>query len=599
MSEPSRVSGRVVVGSQNFCKVTTTRSLTRDGSDISLNLIQFSIICNMQKVLTAEEMREVDRLTTEKYGIPSILLMENAAHAAARIIAEKLGSVAGKSFLILCGKGNNGGDGASLARILWTQGAKVHVVLFGKIAETKDDAEINFKVLERLNGLSPKIRIEEVELTEEKARNWWKDFIYFFAVTKIDCIVDSVFGTGLTRPIDSSLGMIFGTLWTNITRRLNTLIIVSIDMPSGIKSDFSEPEGWHFYPDLTITFTAPKLANVFPPASNFNGELVVANIGSPQELIDNSPSQTYLSEREDAVNWLNQTNYTSNSYKNKRGHAFLIVGSKEYTGAAVLAGNAAMLSGVGLTTIATSESAQTAIAAKVLEEIITRALPETKSGAISEKAFETIEKLIEKVDVVGIGCGLGIQIPDSRFKKQKTKNLVTQIVENRKTPIVIDADGLNALSPFDLQGSDELPLILTPHEGEFLRLLGTTDKEVLKDRIKAVRDFAEKHKVILVLKGERTLIAAPDGRVVINPTGNSGLGKAGNGDTLTGIITGFVAQAVQAKVDIFETVVAAVYLAGLAGDIAAEKYGKRSMLASDVRECLGEAFAELVGVPSS
>lgn len=163
---------------------------------------------------------------------------------------------------------------------------------------------------------------------------------------------------------------------------------------------------------------------------------------------------------------------------------------------------------------------------------------------------------------------------------------------------MIDADALNALAPFDLKGSDDLPLILTPHEGEFLRLLGTTDKEALKDRVKVVRDFAEKHKVILVLKGERALIGAPDGRVVINPTGNSGLGKAGNGDTLTGIITGFVAQAVQAKVDIFETVVAAVFIAGLAGDIAAEKRGKRTMLASDVRECLGEAIAK-VGTPSS
>ena len=557
----------------------------------------------MQKVLTAQEMREVDRLTTEKYGIPSILLMENAAHAAARIITEKLGgNVAGKSFLILCGKGSNGGDGAALGRILRTQGAEIHIVLFGKVEETKNDAQINFNIVNKLKDVNFRrgIRFQEVELTEDKARAWWNDFIYFFAVTKIDCIVDAVFGTGLNRPIDHSLGMILGTLWTNIIRRLNTLLLVSVDMPSGINSDSSRTEGFYFFPDLTITFTAPKLANVFPPASNFNGELVVANIGSPQELIDNSPSQTFLAEKEDAISWLNQTIYTANSYKNKRGHALLIVGSKEYTGAAVLAGNAAMLSGVGLTTISTSKSAQNAIAAKVLEEIIVRNLPETKSGVISAKAFETIEKLIEKVDVVGIGCGLGLIGRSPRVSKGAkdstpllTRGLLPEIVTKRRTPVVIDADGLNALSPFDLQGSDELPLILTPHEGEFLRLLGTTDKEALKDRIKAVRDFAEKHNVILVLKGERTLIAAPDGRVVINPTGNSGLGKAGNGDTLTGIITGFIAQAVQAKIDIFETVVAAVYIAGLAGDIAAEKFGKRSMLASDVRECLGEAFTRL------
>jgi ADP-dependent NAD(P)H-hydrate dehydratase / NAD(P)H-hydrate epimerase len=568
----------------------------------------------MQKILSAEEMREVDRQTTEKYGIPSILLMENAAHAVANVIKEKFcGSVAGKSFLILCGKGNNGGDGAALARILWTQGAKkVHIVLFGEVEETKGDAKVNFRILKAFMQEDKfRLRFEEVELSEEQSRTWWKDFIYFFAVTKIDCIVDAVFGTGLNRPLDNPLGVIFETLWTNITRRLDTLLLVSLDMPSGINSDLPEAEGWYFYPDLTVTFTAPKLANVLPPASNFNGELVVANIGSPQELIDNSPSNTFLAEKEDAERWLLETKFTSSSYKNKRGHALLIVGSKEYTGAAVLAGNAAMVSGVGLTTIATSESARTAIAAKVLEEIIVRGLPENKDGAIDEKAFAEIEKLTEKIDVIGIGCGLGITGGNAtarkRAKTDRTTNFVREVVENRKTPVVIDADGLNALSPFDLQGSNELPLVLTPHEGEFLRLLGTKDKEILKDRVKAVRDFAEKHQVILVLKGERTLIAAPDGKVVINPTGNSGLGKAGNGDTLTGIITGFIAQTLTAEKDlsfytpsatpkifeVFDAVVAAVYIAGLAGDIAERKFGKRSMLASDVRMCLGKAFQSI------
>ena len=190
------------------------------------------------------------------------------------------------------------------------------------------------------------------------------------------------------------------------------------------------------------------------------------------------------------------------------------------------------------------------------------------------------------MDVVAIGSGLS-------SKEQETREFVHRVVETRKTPVVIDADGLTALSPFKISGSEELPLILTPHEGEFVRLLGTTDKDVIKDRVTAVRDFAVKHHVIVVLKGERTLIGEPGGKVVVNPTGNSGLGKAGNGDTLTGIITGFIAQAVQMKVDIFETVVAAVYIAGMAGDAAERKYGKRVMTASDVRECLTEVFGQL------
>ncbi len=547
----------------------------------------------MQKILSAEEMREVDRQTTEKYGIPSILLMENAAHVAANVIKEKLGgSVAGKSFLILCGKGNNGGDGAALARILWTQGANCFVYLFGKVEDKKGDAKTNFEILKKI-----------YKSNETKAPN--DNCLILYKESEVDsidiiqakdaAIIDAFFGTGLTKPIEGKLNSLVKKL--NLRKRRLKSLFVSIDLPSGLNADVAEKIGETFHADLTVTFTAPKLANVLPPASNFNGELFVANIGSPQELIDNSPSNTFLAEKSDAQGWLYQTKFINSSYKNKRGHALLIVGSKEYTGAAVLAGNAAMFSGVGLTTIATSESAQATIAAKVLEEIIVRGLPETENGAINAKAFAEIEKLTEKVDIIGIGCGLGIQIPD----------FIKQIVQNRKTPIVIDADGLNALSPFDLQGSDELPLILTPHEGEFLRLLGTNGKEILKDRVKAVRDFAEKHKVILVLKGERTLIAAPDRKVVINPTGNSGLGKAGNGDTLTGIITGFIAQTLTAEKDlsfytpsnapqifeVFDAVVAAVYLAGLAGDIAERKFGKRSMLASDVRMCLGEAFQSI------
>ena len=551
----------------------------------------------MQKVLTAEEMREVDRLTTEKYGIPSILLMENAAHAAARVIAEKLGgSVAGKSFLILCGKGNNGGDGAALARILWQNRANCFVYLFGKIQETKGDAKVNFEILRK---------IDESEETNEPNdnclliyENYETDSLDFIQ-PKDTAIIDAFFGTGLSRPIKGELKILI----EKIKNRKNfnrTPFLISLDIPSGLNADFGGQIGENIQADLTVTFTAPKLANVLPPASNFNGELVVANIGSPQELISNSPSKLFLSEKEDAQSWLEQTKFTSDSYKNKRGHALLIVGSKEYTGAAVLAGNAAMLSGVGLTTIATSESAQTAIAAKVLEEVITRSLPETKNGAITKKAYETIEKLLEKVDVVGIGCGL-------TSNEKTTKDFVREVIVKRKTPIVIDADALNALSPFDLEGSDDLPLVLTPHEGEFRRLLGTEDKDAIKDRVKAVRDFAEKYNVILVLKGERVLIGAPDGRVVINPTGNSGLGKAGNGDTLTGIITGFIAQTIAVlkentfytaaatpKIyEVFEAVIAAVYISSLAGDIAAEKFGKRAMLASDVRECLGEAMRKL------
>ena len=233
-----------------------------------------------------------------------------------------------------------------------------------------------------------------------------------------------------------------------------------------------------------------------------------------------------------------------------------------------------------------------------------RGLAETAKGSAAEKAADEVAEFLKNVDAVAVGSGLS-------SNEAETKAFVRRIVEVRRTPVVIDADGLTALSPWGTNGPkvaddpggageapafQSMPLILTPHEGEFKRLLGVEGdeaNELLKDRVQAVRDFATKFGVILVLKGERALIGAPDGRVVVNPTGNSGLGKAGNGDTLTGILVGFVAQATQMKIDIFETVVAAVYIAGMAGDIAEQKYGKRVMTASDVRDSLVDVFDQL------
>ena len=551
----------------------------------------------MQKVLSAEEMREVDRLTTEKYGIPSLLLMENAAHAAARVITEKLGgSVKGKSFLILCGKGNNGGDGAALARILWTQGASVDVYLFGKLEETKGDARVNFEIAKRINDESFLIYgINHFFFTEIE------DFLTYLEKTKYrkeDVFIDALFGTGLSRKVEGDLSNVIRNISPTIPGG-RTSFIISLDLPSGLNADLAHPYpireeqtetacyfGSTAYPDLTITFTAPKIANVLPPALGVSKELVTVDIGSPQELIEDSPSQLFLAEKEDAMNWLAQTRFSSDSHKTKRGRAYIIAGSSKMTGAAVLCANAAMRSGVGLIRLATPVSAQTAVSSHVFPEVMVASLPETENGAVSEAAFGKAFGLYEKMNVLAIGSGLSSD-------DESTKRFVRKIIEQRKSPVVIDADGLNCLAPFDLQGSDEFPLILTPHIGEMRRLIGAEETGDFDDRVKISREFAQKHHVILVFKGERSLVAAPDGRIVINPTGNSGLGRAGNGDTLAGIITGFVGQADAIGVDIFETVVAAVYIAGLAGDIAAEKFGKHVMTASDVRECMSEAFFEI------
>jgi NAD(P)H-hydrate epimerase len=550
----------------------------------------------MQKVLTAAEMREVDRLTTEKYGIPSLLLMENAAQAAARVITEKLGgSVEGKSFLILCGKGNNGGDGAALGRILALQGALIEVVLFGKVEDTKGDARVNFEIYRKRED-QPYISnsltgVEIFPFYECDSEDEWDDFYHNQTNQYWDCVIDAIFGTGMTRPFDKWLGTVVRRI--NMHNEMNKMedennrLTVSIDLPSGLNADSGEIIGETFQADLTVTFTAPKPANVLPPASRCNGKIITVNIGSPRALGEDTASQLFISDKNDALEWLEQTGFTPDSHKTKRGRALIIAGSRDMAGAAVLAANAAMSSGLGLVRVATPNSAQTAVAARTAPECLVAGVAETEAGALSHAALEELLELTEKADVAAIGSGL-------TSDEETTKKLVREFVEKRKFPVVIDADGLNALSPFDLQGSDEFPLILTPHIGEMRRLFGDEAAD-FSDAVKIAREFAQKHHIILVLKGERSLIAAPDGRVVVNPTGNSALGKAGAGDNLCGIITGFLAQSYGAmgeKADAFLAVVAALYISGRAGDIAAEKIGKRTMTATDVRECLADAFRE-------
>jgi len=533
----------------------------------------------MQKVLTAAQMREVDRLTTERYGIPSIILMENAAHAVARVITEKLGgSVKGKSILILCGKGNNGGDGLAIARLLWNEGANVAVELFGKREEMKGDARVNSDIFARLpqlyrNGNQDGVHFRE--FSSEMAGAWANTTGFHFH--EYDIAVDAVFGTGITRPLDSEYNFLSGLDRLKRAAGAGKPLLVSVDLPSGLNADSSDLNESNVFAEITVTFTAPKPANVLAPAYHASGELIVANIGSPKELVDKQPSKLFVAEDFDAREWLRTATFATDSYKNKRGHALVIAGSETYAGAAVLAGNSAIRSGVGLVTLACPADAKTEIASRILPEVI-----------LSTIGSPEFDELSSKANATAVGPGLSANDPE-------IKSLVRKIVEERTTPVIVDAGALWFFSPpagvpKDADRHVRVPLILTPHEGEFMRLLGTDDKEVIKDRVAAVREFSEKNNVILVLKGERVLIGHPDGRVVVNPTGNSGLGKAGNGDTLTGVLAGFCAQAAAMHIDIFETVVAAVYIAGLAGEIAEKRYGKRVMTASDVRECLTEAF---------
>ena len=547
----------------------------------------------VQPVLSAEEIREIDRLTVENYHTSSLLLMEAASAACLDAIRLRLdGELTDRRALILCGKGNNGGDGAALARAMTRDGMHCSVVLFGKLSETAGDARTNFESVKRLASFeagSPEapapltfIECESVAAWEQVAK----------PRRAYDCIVDALFGTGLTRPLEGVFLKVVehvAMLREARERASGTCpLVLSIDIPSGLNSDKAKPIGPAVQADLTVTFTAAKVANVLSPACDFGGELIVADIGSPSSLIEATRPRLFLTEAEDARQWLVSTRYTRESYKNTHGHVIIAAGSRGYSGAAALCGNAAIRSGAGLVTIATPVSAQSSVAGSAMPEVITTALAETDRGAVSDEAANHFLQLAEKATVIAVGPGL-------TSDDERTRGFVRTIVERRTKPCVIDADGLNSLAPWraDLKGSAQLPLILTPHPGEMLRLMGADDKSALDDRVTVAREFATAHQVILVLKGSRPLVAAPDGRVFINPTGNAGLGTGGSGDTLTGLISGFLAQAYATLVDDADPVaatVAALYVGGLAGDFAAKKLGMRTMVASDIREHFSDAI---------
>lgn len=541
-------------------------------------------------------MRVIDRLTTERFATPSLLLMEAAANASAQAITARFpDGIAGRRVRILCGRGNNGGDGAALGRSLSLAGARVDVVLFGRVEETKGDARTNFEMARRLSSFKAGSHTEPPPLTfiECLSVTEWEEI----AAHSYEVIVDALFGTGLTRPLEGVHRQVVEhlELLRNARERAHASrpLFVSLDIPSGLNADSAALIGATVRADLTVTFTAPKPANVLPPASHYNGELVVAHIGSPPALLEAVTGQTglFLTEEADALSWLVKTRYAPDSYKNTHGHALVVAGSRGLTGAAVLCGQAAMRAGAGLVTIATPATAQPAVAARAMPEIMTAALPETNNGAVSFEAIIQVLTLAARASAVAVGPGLSNE-------DESTRRFVRELIERRTTPLVIDADGLNALAPWpkELHGSREMPLVLTPHPGEMLRLLGTYDHAALADRVEAARAFATIHQVLLVLKGSRTLIASPDGCVFVNPTGNAGLGTAGAGDTLTGIITSFLAQAygtLKRDADALGAVVAAVYVGGLAGDIAARRKGKRALVASDISLNFGAAIRSL------
>ena len=508
------------------------------------------------KITTAEEMRAIDRATTERFGVPSLTLMENAGSAIARFILQRYSEAS--RVAVICGKGNNGGDGCVVARKLHRAGRVVEVLLLGSRTELKGDALTMF---ERL-PLRPIEVTSPQELEAESSRS----------LAHCELIVDAILGTGFRPPVAG--------LYANAIAAMNRSDkpIVAVDIPSGADSDAMTPQSGEGIAraDEIVTFTAPRPAHVFGNLTR--GPVLVAPIGSPPEAIVSSLNLEVTTPRDFAALLAPRPR---DSNKGMFGHVLIIGGSFGKSGAAGMAGMAALRAGAGLSTVATPARVLSSVAS-FAAELMTEPLAETAAGSIALAAAESgrFLDLTKPMTVVAIGPGIG--------RDPETVQFVQEAVRQTKVPLVLDADGLNAFEgQTNLLDGRRRPLVLTPHPGEMARLAGISIKAVQSDRLNVARRFARDHHLVLVLKGDRTIIAFPDGSAWVNPTGNPGMATGGTGDILTGMTAGVIAQMPN---DYARAAIAAVYLHGLAGDVAAERMGEHSLVATDLLNGLPEAF---------
>jgi ADP-dependent NAD(P)H-hydrate dehydratase / NAD(P)H-hydrate epimerase len=507
------------------------------------------------KIVSASEMREIDRLTSERFGVPSLSLMEMAGTAVADCIVTEYASA--HRIGVICGKGNNGGDGFVVARKLLEAGREVLVLLLANPAELRGDAAAMFEKM----PVKPVLADSSAEFNGEKAR----------AVLSADLLVDGILGTGFRAPVQ---GLYFEAI---SAMNATAVPIVAVDIPSGADSDSMHPQNEaRARADAVVTFTAPKLAHIFGELTS--GPVVVSPIGSPDEAIVSSLGLN-VTTPQDVAPLIGPRPRDSN--KGKFGHVLVVGGSLGKSGAAAMAGISALRSGAGLSTVATASSVLPTVAS-FHPELMTEPLHETEAGTISLRALEygRFDELVKGKTVLAIGPGIS--------RNPETSEFVRTIVGRYHLPMVVDADGLNAFetTTAQLTGTTR-PLVITPHPGEMARLVGSTTAEVQKDRLNVARTFAREQGLFVVLKGHRTLIAHPDGTVWVNPTGNPGMATAGTGDILTGMVAGMIAQH---PGEIFEAVITAVYLHGLAGDIARETMGEHSLVATDLVKALPQAF---------
>ncbi len=523
------------------------------------------------KILKAKEMTEVDRLSTEVFSVPSILLMENAGRSVAEEILKARPNLQGKRVYIFCGKGNNGGDGLVVARHLAMRGIQPEIFLHFDPSQYAGDALTNWEIT-RAMGLP-------VRITASKAEREG----LFRSLPRPDLIVDALFGTGLSKPIGPDLHNIIA--WIN--NCADTAFVVSVDIPSGLFADSPEIPGDAVRAHLTITFTALKVAQVVPPASDLAGKVIVVPIGSPRQLLENPG---YLIELVDAGMARGALRPRPRAaHKGDFGHVFVVAGSRGKSGAALMAGLSALRTGAGLVTLCLPESLQSKLSGQV-PELMSEWLPETPEGSLDSTGLSRLMDVLKPADSVVVGPGL--------TTNPGTQQTVVELVQNATVPVVLDADGLNAFAgrPEALRNHHGQPMAITPHPGEMARLLGLSIGEIQSDRLGTAREFAREHGCHVVLKGFQTVTADPRGRVIINSSGNPGMATGGTGDILAGMIGCFTAGWACSREDenkLVQHLAAAVYLHGLSGDLAVQDMGMECLAATDLLRFLPAAFKRI------
>ena len=505
-------------------------------------------------LVTAAEMQEMDRLTIESHGILGLELMENAGKGAARVLLSQFGDRLGAGVGIICGKGNNGGDGFVIARYLAEQQIRVTVYLLAQASAIKGDAAVNLK---RLSSL----KIPVIEVPDEAA--------FSKSIPGLDqngLLVDAILGTGLSANVRG--------FFKNVIDYMNQSPnpVFAVDIPSGLNSDTGQPCGTCIRAQATATFALPKIGHFSYPGAEYTGRLEIIDIGIPDAVMQTvKPKQHLLTAEGIRSRWQSRS---ADTHKGRTGHLLVVAGSAGKTGAAALTAASAMRAGAGLVTLSIAESLHP-IAETLVLEVMTAPLTESRCGVLGEAAFDDIKKLVAGKACLAIGPGIG--------QAEATRKLIQKIITQIEVPLVIDADGLNNLTgKTSLLQKLKAPAVLTPHPGEMARLMNSTPAEVQQNRLACARNFATKFNVHVVLKGAATVIAHPDGKAYINPTGNSGMASGGMGDVLTGLLAGFITQGFTLEAAAH----AAVYLHGAAADTLAKTIGPFGYLAGEVMNAI-------------